>query len=454
MRILWTSPHCRPDWIERLGEESQGGQTEVMFRQTQSITNNHPGISIDIYTRYQDNDFQINNQDPDFIGTQIFHNKQEKIHIKQISERVRIIRLASGPSNKYIKKEFLYGSFLDEFVDNIYNFIADNKLNYHLAHGHYADGWETVTKLSKKFENGEIKLPTVLTTHSLGKRKKADCLAREEGSEKELNKIYNFEKRILSEETSLHHAQKICPLSTTEKEFLEKNYQSVKENDPRLEITPNGINPADFQPPKKDDVFNLKKKLKLENKFTILIPSRVDPRKGQLTMVKALNHLGQNFLEKNKVILLLIAWPEEKSNYTEKINNYIQKKQLDRWIIKHPPVPHQKMPVYMDSAELIVIPSQEYFSIAMIESMLLKKPLIASHNGGSRDAIIDNQTGFLVDHNNSEKIAQKIKHVINLDQNKREAIGIRAKQRILENYTLKAITNKIFNIYKSIYNIK
>jgi len=30
MRVLWTSPHCRPDWLDRLGEESQGGQSVVM----------------------------------------------------------------------------------------------------------------------------------------------------------------------------------------------------------------------------------------------------------------------------------------------------------------------------------------------------------------------------------------------------------------------------------------
>lgn len=56
MRILWTSPHCRPDWLERLGEESQGGQTVVMNKLPHALSRIEPHLQIDIFTRLQDDD--------------------------------------------------------------------------------------------------------------------------------------------------------------------------------------------------------------------------------------------------------------------------------------------------------------------------------------------------------------------------------------------------------------
>ena len=51
MRVLWTSAHCRPDWLDRLGEESQGGQSVVMNKLPHALTRADPDIHVDIFTR-------------------------------------------------------------------------------------------------------------------------------------------------------------------------------------------------------------------------------------------------------------------------------------------------------------------------------------------------------------------------------------------------------------------
>jgi len=447
-RILWTSPHCRPDWIERLGEESQGGQTEVMLKQPRVLVEQNPDLSIDIYTRYQANDFQVVNSEPGFIGEELYHDPDNGIHVKALRDgRIRIIRLPAGPVGRYIPKEILYGEYIDEFVGGIVAFSKGNGVTYQLAHGHYADGWETVTKLSKHLAEAGIDLPTVLTTYSLGRRKRADCLARGEGTEGELDEKYNFPVRIASEEESLRYAERICPLSTTEKEFLEEQYQAVKENDPRLVATPNGITPGDFKHAGEDAVEELERTLGIKDKLALLVPSRVDPRKGQLNLVKAFDVLGNDFLEKNNLCALFIAWPKEETVYSRTIESYVQDNKLDQFVIKKPPIPHEKMPTFFDAAELVVIPSQEYFSIAMIEAMLLEKPLIASKEGGSGDAIIDGDSGYLVDHNDPRQIAAAIKKIVSMSENERKELGTAARQRILNNYTLDKVAERISNIY-------
>ncbi len=452
MTILWTSPHCRPDWIERLGEESQGGQTEVMYKQPKALIKQNPDYQIDIYTRYQDDDFQVDKDNSDFIGKELLHYPKHCIHVKELEEvGIRIIRLPAGPSDRYIPKEQLYGKFINQFVESMFAFSKGNGVVYDIAHGHYADGWEAVTKLSKMLKEEEnIDLPTILTTHSLGRRKKEDCLQRGEGSGKELDAKYNFPARIASEEVSLKHASRICPLSTTEKEFLEENYKAVEPDDFRITVTPNGINPADFSHAEQEEVSNLEQISGIKNAFAILVPSRVDPRKGQLTLLKALNVLGKSFLKENGIRALLVAWPENNTDYTQRIDSFTRENNLEGFIIKQPPVAHEKMPVYFDSADLVVIPSQEYFSIAMIEAMLLEKLLIASKEGGSRDAVVNGKSGILVNHTDPEEIAEAVSQVVSMSVEERAEMGKKAKQRILENYTLDSVAEKITEIYNTV----
>jgi hypothetical protein len=131
MRILWTSPHCRPDWLDRLGEESQGGQTVVMNKLPHALTYADPGVHVDIFTRFQDSDPHAANPVKFLDG----------------NPRVRLIRLPCGPTDRYIPKEFLYGEPIAEFVEHILAFADRDGLCYDLLYGHYADVWETVISL-------------------------------------------------------------------------------------------------------------------------------------------------------------------------------------------------------------------------------------------------------------------------------------------------------------------
>jgi hypothetical protein len=138
MRVLWTSPHCRPDWLDRLGEESQEGQSVVMSKLPHALTRADPDVRVDIFTRLQDSD----------------PHAATAVKFLDDNPRVRLIRLPCGPTDRYIPKEFLYGESVAEFVERVLAFAVDENgdeevgLHYDLLHGHYADGWETVTALN------------------------------------------------------------------------------------------------------------------------------------------------------------------------------------------------------------------------------------------------------------------------------------------------------------------
>lgn len=428
MRILWTSPHCRPDWLERLGEESQGGQTVVMNKLPHALSRIHPDIHIDIFTRLQDSDPYA-----DTLVKQLDHDP-----------RVRLIRLRCGPSDRYIPKEVLYGEPIAEFVGEILAFTEDQDLHYDLAHGHYADGWETVTMLKGRWSHHP---PALLTTHSLGKRKREDALTRGEGTADELDERYNFPVRIASEERSLTGADRILPLSTPEAEYLRDHYEAVPPGDPRVTVVPNGIDPAQFPPAPPGAGEQLRRVLGVrDDEFVLLIPSRVDPRKGQETMLRAIIEARAG-LEEHPYRLVLLAWPSPSTEYARQLERIIAEHNLEDRVITHPPVSHDEMPRFFAAADGVVLPSQEYFSIVMLEAMLLERPLIASIHGGSRDIIEDGVNGFLVDHNDVDQLAEATLRMVAMDEEAQRGVGEQARQTILEGYTWDRIGHRLLSIY-------
>lgn len=429
MRILWTSPHCRPDWLDRLGEESQGGQTVVMNKLPHALSRIDPAVSIDIFTRLQDDDPHADSR------------------VKHLDDdpNVRIIRLPCGPTDRYVPKESLYGEPITEFVRQIAGFAEKEGLQYDLMHGHYADGWETVTTLKACWPHHPAAL---LTTHSLGRRKREDSLKRGEGTTKELDEIYNFPVRIASEERSLVIADRILPLSTPEAEYLFDHYVAVPAGDPRVTVVSNGIDPAAFPPPPPGTREQLRERLGVaDEEFLLLIPSRVDPRKGQGPMLRALHH-AQGELEQHRYRLLLLAWPEPATPYAIRLKGLMTEYNLDDRVLIHPPVPHDEMPGFFAAADAVILPSQEYFSIVMLEAMLLERPLIASVHGGSRDVINDGVNGLLVDHNEIEELAHATLRMVTMEEKARREMGRRARQTILRTYTWDRIAHQLLSIYR------
>ena len=431
MRVLWTSAHCRPDWLDRLGEESQGGQSVVMNKLPQALTQADSDIYVDIYTRLQDND-------P--------HAASPVKHIDGYP-RLRIIRLPCGPTDRYVPKECLYGEHIAEFVEQILDFSSRNGLDYDLLHGHYADGWETVTSLSSCWPHHA---PTLLTTHSLGRRKRGDALERREGTAEEIDCRYNFQDRIVSEERSLAAADRILPLSTPETEILVAHYDRVPAGDPRITVIPNGIDPADFPAVSPQTRVQVRNSLGVaEAEFLLLVPSRVDPRKGQENILRALVE-ARHALADYPWRLLLLAWPDPPTDYAARLKGFISDQGLDENVLIYPPVPHEQMPAYFAAADGVALPSQEYFSIVMLEAMLLELPLIASIHGGSRDVITEGVNGFLVDHNDVSQLAQAVIRLVKMTVAERSNMGSQARRTILEGYTWNQIAHRLLSVYREL----
>jgi glycosyltransferase involved in cell wall biosynthesis len=152
-------------------------------------------------------------------------------------------------------------------------------------------------------------------------------------------------------------------------------------------------------------------------------------------------------LEKYAYRLLLLAWPSPATEYARELKRIIAEHDLEDRVITHPPVSHDEMPHFFAAADGVVLPSQEYFSIVMLEAMLLERPLIASIHGGSRDVIEEGINGFLVDHNDVGQLSEATLRMVAMDEEARRTMGQRARQTILEGYTWDQIGHRLLSIY-------
>ncbi|MFA4817367.1 MAG: glycosyltransferase family 4 protein [Parcubacteria group bacterium] len=114
--------------------------------------------------------------------------------------------------------------------------------------------------------------------------------------------------------------------------------------------------------------------------------------------------------------------------------------------------------VLLNCADLYVSPNvkvtgyMEGFGITAIEGAACAKVVLASDIEGLKDAIIDGENGFLVEHENANAWISKINEVL-ADDNFRESFGQKARQYVLDNFTWDKIALRYLEEIKKIINV-
>lgn len=90
---------------------------------------------------------------------------------------------------------------------------------------------------------------------------------------------------------------------------------------------------------------------------------------------------------------------------------------------------------YYDACDIFVMPSRsEGFGLVFLEAMASGKPVIAGSYGGASDIVIENSTGFLVNHGDMEKLEERITRLL-LDKDLCQRMGEAGRLRVKENFT-------------------
>jgi glycosyltransferase involved in cell wall biosynthesis len=108
------------------------------------------------------------------------------------------------------------------------------------------------------------------------------------------------------------------------------------------------------------------------------------------------------------------------------------------------------MAIIQNAADCFVIPSmREAFGQTCLEAMSCGTPVVGFNGGGIPDMIIDGQTGYLAIERDEISLAESLYKMVNNDE-KRIEMGKKARQYVLENFSLDLQAEKYLNIYKQL----
>jgi phosphatidylinositol alpha-1,6-mannosyltransferase len=93
--------------------------------------------------------------------------------------------------------------------------------------------------------------------------------------------------------------------------------------------------------------------------------------------------------------------------------------------------------------------SVEGFGIVFLEANFFKCPVIGSFSGGINEAIIEGETGYLVEENNLESLQEKIWYLYN-NREKAKELGIKAYQRVINNFNWDIIIDEYIDVFKNL----
>ena len=191
---------------------------------------------------------------------------------------------------------------------------------------------------------------------------------------------------------------------------------------------------------------NNKTKEKYNDPIQVLFPARIIREKGVIELFAACFELW----EEGFIFKLNVAGEidgENNSSLTRKeINNLAANKNIN-FCGKI-----QDMKTIYLKTDIVVLPSwREGLSKSLIEAASMSLPIITSDVPGCKDIIENNKSGILVPPKNKSLLKESIKKLI---QNPKLGIqyGLKARERVKDEFELSLINNKIFDIYKEYIN--
>ncbi|MFN8229379.1 MAG: glycosyltransferase family 4 protein [Bacteroidia bacterium] len=191
---------------------------------------------------------------------------------------------------------------------------------------------------------------------------------------------------------------------------------------------------------------------KINDKYTIGSFGRITPSKGQLVLLEAIKIIGEKRLP---IKFLIIGKPslgiKGSLKYYKDIIEYIQANKLQNFVeiiewTNNIDLYYEKLDLYVHSSL-----NHDPFPTVILESMNYKIPVIATLNGGAKEQIIDNVTGYLIDINNPNLLADKILKLYK-DSGLSRSMGQRGYERLIEMFDIQRYAEDHLMLYKSIIN--
>ena len=184
--------------------------------------------------------------------------------------------------------------------------------------------------------------------------------------------------------------------------------------------------------------------------FVILHPARVLPWKGVHVSVDMLAELTRRAVPAKLIITdtqRIIDWDEQLTWYRKQILDRIREKSIaDR--VEFTTVPYSDMPLLYEEADVVVYPTvgREPYGLVPLEAMSMERPIVASRSGGMMETIVEGETGFLVDPDDSIGLADRVEQLLK-NSDSAQLMGRAGRRHVVSNFNGRKYTERLLEEY-------
>ena len=181
--------------------------------------------------------------------------------------------------------------------------------------------------------------------------------------------------------------------------------------------------------------------------IVIALVGRINSWKGQQLLLEAFNKISDKY--QNTKLVYIGSAPPNQEFFEIELNEKIRSYNLSERVAI---IPFQEnIWRFWDAIDIAVVPSTEPepFGMVAIEAMLSKKPVVAANHGGLTETVVNNETGFLFEPNNAEKLSEAISGLIE-DKNKRILFGQKGYERVHLHFSLEKHVDEFETIFETL----
>jgi phosphatidylinositol alpha-1,6-mannosyltransferase len=174
-----------------------------------------------------------------------------------------------------------------------------------------------------------------------------------------------------------------------------------------------GVDSTEFSPDNLSSGNQLRTELGWIDRPVIVCVSRLMARKGQDKLIRALPKIQQT--APNSSLIIVGDGP-----YRKDLERLVKKLELEKFVHLTGKVSQTELSKWYAAGDIFAMPCRtrmggwdvEGLGIVFLEGSATGLPVIVGDSGGAVDAVIDSDTGFLVDGTNTSEIAGRIAYLI------------------------------------------
>ncbi|GLX82094.1 glycosyltransferase family 4 protein [Thalassotalea eurytherma] len=175
--------------------------------------------------------------------------------------------------------------------------------------------------------------------------------------------------------------------------------------DEKVKVLHPGVDASRFVPAETDDKF--KQEMAWTNKKVIITVGRLQQRKGQDMMLKAMPDILKSHPDALYAVIGRGECKEQLTQLVDELNLKDNVQLLDE-------ITDQQMIQCYQQCDLFILPNRtigndiEGFGMVLVEAQACGKPVIAGDSGGTKETMVVNESGYILDCTNNAVIANKI----------------------------------------------